>query len=256
MITSTALLHETFQLNRTVITDVQQYRRTIQFAGQPFDQRVLHLDVRPDARWLHKCPHCMTRCGVYDHQSGNVAWRAPNLNGTIVTLNYTPTRIICPEHGVIREYIPWADGYSRFTADFNNNVAWMAMDLSKAAIATYFGISWATVGHCIKAAHDRLEPDPLLRLQGLRKFCIDETSYAKGHKYITVVYDMERLQVVWVHEGHGLEVFEQFANSLTREQRLEVEIVAGDGARWIDSGTSQFFPNASRCIDIFHLVGV
>ena len=131
----------------------------------------------------------------------------------------------------------------------------MSLQLSKSAISSYFQIGWPTVGHCIKAAHDLLEPDPSLRLLGLKKFCIDETSYAKGHKYITVVYDMEKLQVVWVHDGHGLEVFELFANALTPEQRSEVEVVAGDGARWIDSGTSMFFPNASRCIDIFHLVG-
>ena len=75
----------------------------------------------------------------------------------------------------------------------------MATQLPKTSIATYFGISWQTVGSCIKAAHDRLEPNTQTRLQDLTKICIDETSYAKGHKYITVVYDMERCSVVWVH---------------------------------------------------------
>ena len=32
-------------------------------------------------------------------------------------------RIECPEHGVLTEYIPWADGTSRFTPEFNNEIA-------------------------------------------------------------------------------------------------------------------------------------
>ena len=65
----------------------------------------------------------MKEMSVYDHQSGEVAWRVPNANGTIVNLRYAPAHICCPEHGVIREYIPWADGKNHFTADFNSDIA-------------------------------------------------------------------------------------------------------------------------------------
>ena len=101
----------------------------------------------------------------------------------------------------------------------------MATQLPKSAVSTFFDIKWETVGNCIDAAKARLEPDPSVRLQGLRKICVDETSYSKGHKYITVVYDMERCQVVWVHLDHGYEVFAEFAKSLSEEQRLAIEVV-------------------------------
>ena len=107
---------------------------------------------------------------------------------------------------------------------------------------------------CVKAAHDRIEPDITARMHGLRRICVDETSYRKGVAYITVVYDMDRNRVVWIHEGNGLEIFRLFCEALSPEEREKIEIVAGDGARWIDSCTKAYFPNATRCIDFFHVV--
>ena len=71
--------------------------------------------------------------------------------------------------------------------------------------------------------------------EDVRRICVDETSYRKGYKYITVVYDMDRNRVIWVHEDHGYEVFAEFCKQLTPEEREKIEIVAGDGAGWIDS---------------------
>ncbi len=82
---------------------------------------------------------------------------------------------------------------------------------------------------------------------------MDETSYKKGYKYITVVYDMDKNRVIWVHEGNGYDIFSKFCRLLTPEERACIEIVAGDGASWIDSCCKEFFPNATRCIDFFHV---
>ena len=118
----------------------------------------------------------------------------------------------------------------------------------------YENINWRTVGNCIKATHDRLEPDITVRMHGLRRICADETAYRKGFSYITSVYDMDRNRVVWIHEGNGLEVFRLFCEALTPEERERIEIIAGDGAQWIDTCKKLYFPNATRCIDFFHVV--
>ena len=213
------------------------------------------MHLRPIRRSESCCPVCGKNCPGYDYQSDEESWwRASNLNGLPVYLLYRRRRIQCPVHGVRAEYLPWADGDSRFTESFNNEVAWMALQMSKLAVSTLMGINWRTVGNCIKAAHDRIEPDVSARLRGLRRICVDETSYRKGHSYITVVYDMDRNRVVWVHENHGQEIFAKFCEQLTEEERAQIEIVAGDGARWIDICTKKYFPNATRCIDFFHVV--
>ena len=63
---------------------------------------------------------------------------------------------------------------------------------------------------------------------GLTSIGVDETSYRKGHTCITVVVD--------------------------HEQRASIRVVAGDGARWIDSCVHEWCPNAERAPDGFHIV--
>ena len=229
--------------------------REIQAYGEIWDQDIVVISARPFQRAQCRCPICGNKC-VKDgfKQEEESTWRAPNLNGMPVFIKYRPQRILCPEHGALNEHIPWADGTSRFTAAFNDEVAWFVCQMSRTAVCEFEGVNWRTVGNCIKASHARLEPDISLRIHDdVRRICVDETAYRKGYKYITVVYDMDKNRVIWVREGYGYEIFAEFCKLLTPEEREKIEIVAGDGASWIDSCKKEFFPNATRCIDFFHV---
>ena len=244
-----------FNHNHMHVTDWEKKLIPIHRFGETFDQLQIYIHARPFQRVQKLCPVCRKKCPGYDTKySTESSWRAPNLHGVPVHICYRPSRIKCPEHGVLTEYIPWQDGSSRFTEDFNNEIAWLVCRISRTAIALFEDINWRTVGNCIKAAQARIEPDVTVRMHGLRRICVDETSYRKGHSYITVVYDMDRNRVVWIHEGNGLEVFRKFCEALSVEERAALEIVAGDGARWIDTCVKEYFPNATRCIDFFHVV--
>ena len=250
-----SILKTVINLNRVHVENQDLVNVQAKRYGTVFEETQLHLHLRPIKRYQCCCPVCKRKCSGYDYQSDRESWwRASNLNGIPVFLFYRRQRIECPEHGILSEWLPWEDENSRFTESFNNEVAWMALQMSKLAVSILMGINWRTVGNCIKVAHDRIEPDISMRLHGLRHICVDETSYRKGHAYITVVYDMDKNQVVWVHEDHGLEVFSQFCEMLTEEERAQIEIIAGDGAKWIDTCTKKYFPNATRCIDFFHVV--
>ena len=250
-----SILKNILNLNRVHVENHEIVKVPVRHFGEVFEEKRLHVHLRPIRRYQDLCPICRKKCRGYDYQNDKESWwRAANLNGLPVYLFYRRRRIECPEHGVHAEWIPWADGDSRYTESFNNEVAWMALQTSKLAVSILMGINWRTVGNCIKAAHERIEPDVNARLHGLRRICVDETSYRKGHTYITVVYDMDRNQVVWVHPDHGKEVFEMFCTLLSKEEQAAIEIVAGDGARWIDSCTAEYFPNAMRCVDFFHVV--
>ena len=104
-----------------------------------------------------------------------------------------------------------------------------------------------------RALHD-LEPERSRRLNGLVNIGIDETSYQKGHKYITVVVNHDTNTVVWVADGHGKSVLEQFYKGLTDEQLASIKVVTGDGARWITDCVNEFTPECERCVDPFHVV--
>lgn len=115
-------------------------------------------------------------------------------------------------------------------------------------------IDWETVGKCISRSLNDLEPERSRRLNGLVNIGIDETSYRKGHKYITVIVNHDTNEVVWVADGHGKSVLEQFYKSLTPEQLSSIKVVTGDGARWITDCVNEFTPDCERCVDPFHVV--
>ena len=103
-----------------------------------------------------------------------------------------------------------------FTRDFDYTVTWMGKYLSRSAISKYMRIDWRTVGRCIARVHEALEPDVNVRLDGIEKIGIDETSYRKGHNYITVVVNHETNTVIWAAKDHGKAVFQKFVNFLLR----------------------------------------
>ena len=63
--------------------------------------------------------------------------------------------------------------------------AWMAVNCSKTAVAAYMRISWNTVGPIIARVEKDLDINPEERFNNLVRIGVDETSYRKGHKYIT-----------------------------------------------------------------------
>jgi transposase len=99
-----------------------------------------------------------------------------------------------------------------------------------------------------------IEPERSRRLNNLVNIGIDETSYKKGHKYITVIVNHDTNTVVWAAEGHGKAVLESFYRQLSKEQLASIKVVTGDGARWITDCVNEFTPNCERCVDPFHVV--
>jgi len=163
-------------------------------------------------------------------------------------------RIECKEHGVHTELVPWASTYSRFTYTFEEMVTWVATRCTKKDTSEFMRINWRTTGEIISRTKDRLEPDIKERWKNLKRIGIDETSYKKGHKYLTIVVDHDTNQVIWVAPGHDYETLSSFFKVLTQEQRDSIEIVSCDGAKWIKKAVKEFLTNASICIDPFHVV--
>ena len=91
-------------------------------------------------------------------------------------------------------------------------------------------------------------------LTNLVNIGIDETSYKKGHKYITVIVNHDTNTVVWASEGHGKSVLQKFYRQLTKEQLASIKVVTGDGAKWITECVNNYTPDCARCVDSFHVV--
>lgn len=130
----------------------------------------------------------------------------------------------------------------------------MAVNCSRVAVAAFMRISWNTVDPIIERVEKDLDINPNARFDNLVRIGVDETSYRKGHKYITTVVNHDIGNVIWVAKGHGKTIFEQFFKLLTPEQRNNIQLVSGDGAKWIDECIKEYCPNANRYVDPFHVI--
>lgn len=221
------------------------------------DEGVKHLRIKARPSFWHrnKCPFCGRKCSGYDHATlNNKVWRGLDWGGILVEIEAATNRVNCPEHGIVTASVPWAYPGSSFTKEFDLTVAWLATYLPRSAVSNYMRIDWATVGRCVTRTLNDIEPERSRRLDGLVNIGIDETSYKKGHKYITVIVNHDTNTVVWASEGHGKSVLEKFYRCLTPEQLATIKVVTGDGAKWITECVNEFTPECERCVDPFHVV--
>jgi transposase len=116
-------------------------------------------------------------------------------------------------------------------------------------------VNWKSVGDIVNRVVDKLAGERgSHKFDGLTAIAIDETSYRKGYKYMTVVVNHANGEVVWADKGMGKEVLESFFALLSDAQRLQIRLVSADGAKWIASVIEEKCPNAIRVMDPFHVV--
>ncbi len=86
-------------------------------------------------------------------------------------------RVTCRRHGVVVCTVPWARHRSKFTRDFEDQAAWLAVNTSKSAVAELMRIAWRAVGGIVErvAAEAQRQSD---LLDGLTRIGIDEISRA------------------------------------------------------------------------------
>jgi transposase len=162
-------------------------------------------------------------------------------------------RVSCRKHGVVVARVPWARHDSRFTRDFEDQCAWMAVHVSKTTLAELLRVAWRTVGRIIGSVVDErsAEFDPL---NGLRKIGIEEVSFRRGQRYLTVVVNHETARVVWVQEGRDEATLERFFDRLGPARAAALRFVTADGAEWIKNVLDRRCPKATVCLDPFHVV--
>jgi transposase len=162
-------------------------------------------------------------------------------------------RIRCPEHGVLVAAVPWARHHAGHTRFFDDQVAWLAVATSKTAVTKLMRIAWRTVGAIITRVVTDIDAG-VDRLEGLRRIGIDEISYKKGHRYITVVVDHDTSRLVWAAEGRDKATVRAFFDALGEDRSKLLTHVSADGADWIADVVQTRAPQAIRCADAFHVV--
>ena len=217
------------------------------------DEQLLVAHVRPSRSRRGRCGRCERRCRGYDQGHGRRRWRTLDLGVVRAVLEADAPRVSCPEHGVVVAAVPWARHDAGHTRTFDDTVAWLAVQCSKTAVTDLMRIAWRTVGAVITRVSADIDAK-VDRLDGLRRIGVDEISYKKGHRYLTVVVDHDRRRLVWAAPGRDKATLGRFFDALGEDRSARITHVSADAADWIAAVVAERCPTAVRCADAFHVV--
>jgi transposase len=209
--------------------------------------------VRPARGARCRCGVCRRRCGGYDLGEGRRRWRALDAGTVQVFLEADAPRVRCREHGVVVAHVPWARHGAGHTLVFDETVAWLVTQCSKTAVTELMRIAWRTVGAIIARVWADIEAlgD---RLDGLTRIGIDEISYKRGHRFLTVVVDHDTGRLLWAAPGRDRATLRTFFQLLGPERCAAITHVSADQADWIAEIVAECCPAAVQCADPFHVI--
>ena len=202
-----------------------------------------------------RCPLCeFSTPHRHNRQHVESVWRHLDLGIWRLELRAQLRRLECPQHGVRVEGVPFARHASGFTRDFEALVAWLATRADKTTVKRLVRIDWDTVGRIIaRVCADELDPD---RLHNLFEIGIDEVSWRKQHRYLTLVADHIRGQIVWGTEGNSQAAADRFFKDLGRSRSHAIEVISLDMGPGYAKSAREHAPQAIIAIDPYHVVAL
>jgi transposase len=199
----------------------------------------------------HRCPRCQySTTARYDRKERD--WRHVALGRWPVWIRATLCRLRCPRHGVLVERVPWAAHESRFTYDFEDLVAWLCREMNKTAVTRLARIAWVTVGQIVERVVARKLNAQ--RLEHLYVIGLDEVSYRKGHKYLSIVANHMTGDPVWIGEGRTRKTIGAFFDELGPERSRKLTLVTMDMCTAYIEEVRARAPQAAIAFDPFHVV--
>lgn len=217
--------------------------------GLEIDAESITFQVRP--RWRKpRCGCCEQPRPIYDTRKVRY-WGHLPVGSTRIRLAYAPRRVDCPSCGVRTEQVPWAAAESRFTLALEELVAYLAQTMDRTAVTRLVGITWRAVGRIIERIVDSRLDDR--RFDDLRVIGVDEFSFRKYHRYLTVVVDHDRRRVIWAGPGRSSETLEAFFDAVGERRLASIETVSIDMAAGYIKAIRERLAGAQIVFDRFHV---
>jgi transposase len=202
-------------------------------------------------RW--KCPECDAMLPTYDHADER-EWRHLDTCQFLTYLHARTPRVDCPEHGVLRVRLPWAEPMSRFTILFERLAVDVLKECDVLGASRLLHTSWDETWHLMERAVARgqaVKPVTTPVLIG-----VDEKAAGKGHDYITVVSDLERGTVEHLADERRQASLDGYFEQFVPEQLARIEAVAMDMWEPFATSVREHLEDADNKIvfDKFHIM--
>lgn len=201
------------------------------------------------------CPVCNQFCSIYDHAPER-EFRHLNVFNYTTYIHVRIPRVNCRTDGIQQIEHGLAESNGTVTYEFERMVIDLELECSLESIGRILNVDW----HLCQ----RIQERAVKRGRQRKEFAlpihigVDEKSFAKGHKYETIVYDTDKGVVEDVIDNRGQESLESYYKQFSEDQLSTVETISMDMWDPFIAATKQYIPNASDKIvfDHYHVTRV
>ena len=190
-------------------------------------RKTLVADIKPRANAKPECSVCGKRVPGYDTQPSRL-YEYPPLWGFQVFFRYSPRRVSCLDDGIHVERVPWSEGKEQMTTTYKVFLSRWAKRLTWKETAEIFMSSWDSVYRAVQfvVAYGLANRD----LENVTEIGIDEIQVWSGHKYLTLVYqlDSHAKRLLWSGPERKAKTLLKFFRELGKERCLRIKFVCSD----------------------------
>jgi transposase len=239
-------------LNRTEKHKGFIYKSEV-FISEPNQRPRIEITIEPRKGSKGYCSGCGKRGSTYDTGKPRKFQHVP-MWGILVFFVYSMRRIACRKCGVTTELIPWSDGKHQLTTSFRWFLAHWAKKMSWADVSLCFYTSWNSVYRSIEMAvkWGRKRMD----LSGISSLGVDEVQWQYGHKYLTLVYqiDKDARRLLWIGQDRTEATFQNFFDWFGEERSLAIKFICSDMWKAYINVIRLNAVNAIHVLDRFHIM--
>lgn len=240
-------------LVKTVLNRCHPLRGFV-YENARFVDSEIHVELRARRGSRARCGCCGKPGPTYDTARDARAFAFVPLWGFCVYLVYFMRRISCTQCGVRTERVPWADGKNRCCNVYRLFLARWARRLSWTEVAQIFGTTWNVVYRSIQWVVEFG-----LSHRDIGSVCsigVDEVCIWKGHKYLTVVYQIDQgvRRLLWVGRERTEKTLHDFFDMMGKSRSSAIQFVASDMWKPYLKVIQQRLSHALHVLDRFHVV--
>ena len=223
--------------------------------GAQFDEKemALHIHVGVRAAAEIACPKCGAQTKRNGYEPKERIWRHGDVMFYPCLVHCRRPKVLCPHCGSVQVNAPYERKNSRFTLLFEGYAMLILADMPIAKTAALLRCDEKSLvkimRHWINKAVDGMD------LRDVAMLAIDETSFKRGHKYVTIIIDAAKRRVLDVEEGRDAETVKKFAEKLTAKggNPENITAVTSDMSKTFLPAIADNFPKAENIIDKFHV---
>jgi transposase len=214
----------------------------------------VEVETRPRRNGRPICSGCGQPGATYDRAPQPRRFEFVPLWGITVYFVYRMRRVNCRRCGVKVEQVPWAQGKCPTTIEYQWYLARWAKRMSWKEVSEAFRVSWDRVYEAVKQAVSwgLAHRD----LTGIESLGVDEVQWHRGHKYQTVVYQLDEgcKRLLWIGPDRTAKTLLRFFRWLGKERTAKIEFICSDMWQAYLKVIAKKAPRALHVLDRFHIV--